>query len=285
MKKKTKSLGILYIVSTPIGNLKDITYRAIEILKTVNIIAAESINHTKKLLNFYKIKTKITSFNKENEKAKSYIILKKLIINENIAIVSNSGTPLINDPGELIVKMCHKNKIKVVPIPGACSAIAAISSSGISTKKFCYEGFIPRKEKKIENMFYNLYLEKRTIILLETSKRILKSLNIIMKIFGKNRKITFIKEVTKFWETIKKTRINKLIKWIKLDKKRYKGEILLIIEGNTNLHQKVITYNILETHKILKKFLMNSSAIIATSKIHNINKNLLYKYILKNKMT
>ncbi|WP_343190003.1 16S rRNA (cytidine(1402)-2'-O)-methyltransferase [Buchnera aphidicola (Astegopteryx bambusae)] len=281
MHKKNINTGNLYIISTPIGNIKDITYRSIETLKNVDIIAAENINHTKKLLNFYKIKNKIISFNKNNEKKKNEKILKILLNKKHVGIVSNAGTPLINDPGYLIVKKCHKKNIKVTPIPGPCAAIAAISSSGIQTKKFCYEGFVPKKKKKIKKMLEKLYLEDRTIIIYETSNRIIKTLKIMSKIFGKNKKITFAKEITKIWETIKKTKLKKLIKWLKSKKSRTKGEIILIIDRNKKLKKKKIYKKILKTFKIVKNFLPTSTAIKITSKIHDLNKNILYKYILK----
>ncbi|WP_343184097.1 16S rRNA (cytidine(1402)-2'-O)-methyltransferase [Buchnera aphidicola (Ceratovacuna keduensis)] len=284
MNKKYKNFGNLYIVSTPIGNIKDITYRSIEILKNVNIIAAENIKHTRKLLNVYKIKSNIISLNKNNENKKSKKIFSELLKKKDIAIVSNAGTPLINDPGNIIVKMCHKKDIKITPIPGACSAISAIVSSGIDSKSFCYEGFIPKKKKQIKKMCKKLSIEKRTIILFETSKRIIKSLKIMKKFFGKNRTITFSKEITKFWETIKKTKLEKLIKWLEFDKKRQKGEIVLIIKGQNNKKKK-IKEKILKTFKILKKKLSTNLSIKITSKIHNLKKNFLYKYILKKKMT
>ncbi|WP_343154840.1 16S rRNA (cytidine(1402)-2'-O)-methyltransferase [Buchnera aphidicola (Pseudoregma panicola)] len=284
MNKKYKNFGVLYIVSTPIGNMKDITYRSIEILKNVNIIAAESIKNIKKILNVYKIKSNIISLNKNNEKKMSNKIFLELSKNKNIAIVSKAGTPLINDPGYIIVKMCHKKNIKIVPIPGACSAISAIVSSGINSNNFCYEGFIPKKEKQIKKMFKKLSTEKRTIILFETSNRIIKSLKIMIKFFGKNRSITFLKEITKFWETIKKTKLKKLIEWLKFDKIRKKGEIVLIIKGKNNKKKK-IKEKILNTFSILKKYLNTNLSVKITSKIHNLRKNFLYKYILKKKMT
>ncbi|BGI51306.1 MAG: 16S rRNA (cytidine(1402)-2'-O)-methyltransferase [Buchnera aphidicola (Ceratovacuna japonica)] len=282
MKKINENFGNIYIVSTPIGNIKDITYRAIQVLKNVKIIASENINHTRKLLNFYKIKSNVISLNKNNEKKKSKKIFVELYKKKDVAIVSKAGTPIINDPGEIIIKMCYKKNIKIIPIPGACSAISAIVSSGISSKSFCYEGFIPKKCKEKEKMFKRLSLEKRTIILYETSNRIIKSLKYMIKFFGDNRTITFSKEITKLWETFKKTNLKNLIKWLKFDKNRIRGEIVLIIKGNKKKKKK-IKKKMLRTFKILRKILTQSHSIKITSKIHNINKNLLYKYILKKK--
>lgn len=147
--------GILYIVPTPIGNLSDITYRAIEILKKVNLIAVENIRHTNILLEHFNIKNVLTTLNKNNELIKSNYLIQKLKEGKNVALVSNAGTPLINDPGYYLIKKCHFLNIKIIPLPGPCAAITALIASGISSNRFCYEGFLPSK-KKLDATYYTL---------------------------------------------------------------------------------------------------------------------------------
>lgn len=147
-KKKENLYSILYIVPTPIGNLDDITQRAITVLKNVDLIIAENFLHTKKLLNYFSIKKNISIMNIHNEKNKSEKLIKILKDNKNLALVCNSGTPLINDPGYNLVSLCYKENIKVIPLPGPCAAITALSGSGLPTDRFCYEGYFPKSKKK-----------------------------------------------------------------------------------------------------------------------------------------
>ncbi|MDE5285500.1 MAG: 16S rRNA (cytidine(1402)-2'-O)-methyltransferase, partial [Buchnera aphidicola] len=221
--------GVLYIVPTPIGNLSDITYRALKTLKEVDIIAAENIKHTNILLKNFKIQNVLISMNKHNEYQKSDYLIRQLKKGKNIAIVSNAGTPVINDPGYFLIKQCHVLNIKIIPLPGACAAITALIASGIPANKFCYEGFLPSKKQERRNLLFSLRNEERTIIFYESKYRILQSIEDIIEQIDKNRHIVIAKEITKKWESIYGNTAEKILIWMKNNTYRYKGELVVII--------------------------------------------------------
>ncbi|WP_367673327.1 16S rRNA (cytidine(1402)-2'-O)-methyltransferase [Buchnera aphidicola] len=279
MKKKYK--GILYIVPTPIGNLSDITYRAVEILKNVHIIAAENIHHTTILLNHFDIKNYIIAMNKHNEKKQSNYLIEQLKKGKNIALVSNAGTPVINDPGYFLVVECHLNDIQITPLPGACAAITAIVASGISAKRFCYEGFLPSKKKERCNLLKSLRKEERTLIFYETKHRILESIQDIIEEIDDNRYITLAKEITKKWEFIYKEKAKIILEWVQHNKNSYKGETVIIIEGFKPPKYKLISQKEINTFNILRAFLTLKQSVYITSQIHKTKKNNLYQYAIK----
>lgn len=275
--------GVLYIVPTPIGNLSDITHRALEVLKNVNLIAAENIRHTNILLQHFNIKNHIVSMNKDNEKNKSNILIKELQKGKNIALVSNAGTPIINDPGNVLIKKCHFFNINVVPLPGACAAITALSASGINNNRFCYEGFFPSKKKIRCDLLQSLKEETRTIIFYETKYRILESIEDIIEQIDKNRHIVIARELTKKWESIYGATATEILKWLREDRYRYQGEMVVMIAGFKPLKTTLISKKILDTFSILINFFSFKKAVLITSKIHNISKNNLYQHVVKNK--
>ncbi|WP_367681513.1 16S rRNA (cytidine(1402)-2'-O)-methyltransferase [Buchnera aphidicola] len=278
---KTELNGILYIVPTPIGNFSDITQRALTILTNVDMIAAENIYHTHVLLKNFKISNKLISINQKNEKKQSKKIIEKLITGKKIALVSNAGTPVINDPGFILIKNCHKNKIKVTPLPGACAAIAALSASGIASNRFCYEGFLPNKKIARCNLLQSLKKETRTIIFYESPHRILNSITDIVNEIGSNRNIVLIKEISKYWESIYHGTSSELLTWLQKDKKNCKGEMVIIIEGFQKLSgKKMLTQQICHTLNLIRKEISLKKTIELTAKIYNIKKNILYNYAL-----
>jgi 16S rRNA (cytidine1402-2'-O)-methyltransferase len=276
-------LGILYIVPTPIGNLSDVTYRALEVLKNVSIIAAENIRHTNVLLQHFKIKNNLILMNKDNEKKQSEHLIKELKKGKKIALVSNAGTPIINDPGSILIKKCHFFNITVIPLPGACAAITALSASGIINNHFCYEGFLPSKKKIRCDLLSSLKEETRTIIFYESKYRILESIQDIIEQIDKNRHIVIAREITKKWESIYGAKAHLILEWLKEDKYRYKGEIVIIIEGFKKLQTNHLSKKILDTFAILRNVLSLKTSVLITSKIYNISKNNLYQYAVKKK--
>lgn len=272
--------GKLYIVPTPIGNFLDITKRALLILKEVNIIACENIKNTYLLLKHFKIYTTLTSIHQHNEIKKSQKLIQKLIKGKNIALVADAGTPLINDPGYILVNLCHENQITIIPLPGACAAITALIASGLPSNKFCYEGFLPSKKNARCKTLKNLKYEQRTIIFYETSRRLLHSLEDIIKEFGPDRNIAIAKELTKIWEFIYKAPAKKILTWLLSDKNKCKGEIVIIIKGYICSNQHLLSNKILKTLKLLKEVLPLKIAVKVTTKIHNIKKNQLYRYAI-----
>lgn len=278
---KTELNGILYIVPTPIGNLSDITQRALTILTNVDMIAAENIYHTHVLLKNFKIYNKLISINQKNEKKQSKKIIKKLIAGKKIALVSNAGTPVINDPGFTLIKSCHENKIKVIPLPGACAAITALSASGIASNRFCYEGFLPNKKIARCNLLQSLKKETRTIIFYESPHRILNSITDVVNEIGANRNVVLIKEISKCWESIYHGTSSELLAWLQKDKKNCKGEIVIIIEGFQKLSgKKLLSQQVCHTLNLIRKEISLKKTIELTAKIYNIKKNILYNYAL-----
>ena len=217
--------GNLYIISTPIGNLSDISSRALEILSSVNLIAAEDTRVSRKLLNHYKIKNKLISYNDFNENFKAKSLLDLLKNDKNIAVISDAGTPCISDPGYRIVNMALMNNIKVISIPGATSLIAALSISGLPSDKFFFEGFLPKKKGLNKRMKILSKLDA-TIIIFESPKRVVKTLNKILDFMG-DRVVSLCKEITKIHETTYFGRISEVLD--KISQNTIKGEFVVMV--------------------------------------------------------
>ena len=266
----------LYIVATPIGNLNDITLRAIEILKKVDLVAAEDTRHSGLLLQHLGIKAKLFALHDHNEQEKSQLLIEKLKSGVSIALISDAGTPLINDPGYHLVKACRENEINVVPIPGACAAIAALSVAGLPSDKFSYEGFLPAKSKARQDYLMTLVNETRTMIFYESTHRLLDTLHDMQTVFGADKQIVLAKELTKTWETIVSYPVSQLINWLNEDIARQKGEFVLIVEGHTKTDTD-IDPNVIHTLKLLTKELPLKKAAAITAEIYGLKKNQLYQ--------
>ena len=219
-------VGTLYIISTPIGNLGDITYRALDILKTIDFLGCEDTRVTKKLLNHYKISSNLFSYNDINEKPMVQKLIDRLNNNENIGLVSDAGTPGISDPGYRLVNACHLNNINVVSIPGASSVIASLSISGLPTDNFYFCGFLPKKKGR-KTKFEFLLSIKGTIIIFESPYRVLKTLSDIYDYMG-NRVISVCKELTKIHEKVSLGNVKDVMNQFD-DKNKLKGEFVILI--------------------------------------------------------
>lgn len=222
--------GILYLVATPIGNLEDISFRAIRTLKEADLIAAEDTRHSIKLLNHYEIKTPMTSYHEFNKVEKAKYLVKQLQEGKNIALVTDAGTPGISDPGEELVKQAYAAGIEVTSIPGACAAVTALTLSGLSTGRFCFEAFLPTDKKDRLRVLEELKKETRTIILYEAPHRLNKTLHELYEALG-DRTVTVIKELTKKHETIWQTTLSEAA--LTFDQQEAKGEYVLVIEGKS----------------------------------------------------
>lgn len=220
--------GVLYLCATPIGNLEDITFRVIRTLKEVDLIAAEDTRHSIKLLNHFDIKTPMTSYHEFNKVDKAKYLVEKLLDGSNIALITDAGTPGISDPGEELVRQAYEAGITVTSLPGACAAITALTISGLATRRFAFEAFLPSDKKDRLRILEELKKETRTIILYEAPHRLCKTLKEIQDSLG-DRKLTIVKELTKKHETAWQTTISAAI--TRYEEEAPKGEFVLVIEG------------------------------------------------------
>jgi len=227
--KRGNTSGILYVVSTPIGNLEDITLRALNTLQEVKLIAAEDTRRTRKLLTHYQIKTPLTSYFEHNEQSKSEYLLSLLKEGERIALVSDAGTPGISDPGYRLISKAIANHISVVPVPGVSSVTAALSVSGLATHSFLFKGFIPPKKGKRRTLFNEIKDENVTVVLYESPRRLMASLEDLLDICG-DRRVVIAREMTKVFEEVMRGRVSELIAQLK--DKNIKGEITVMLEGS-----------------------------------------------------
>lgn len=272
--------GTLYIVPTPIGNLGDITQRALATLQAVDLIVAEDTRHTGLLLQHFAITARLFALHDHNEQQKADLLLARLQQGESIALVSDAGTPLINDPGYHLVRRCRAEGVCVVPLPGACAAITALSAAGLPSNRFCYEGFLPAKNKARQDALRALLEETRTLILYESTHRLLDTLADIETVFGRDRYVVLARELTKAWESIYGAPIAALLAWVKEDDVRRKGEMVLIIEGY-QADNTVLPADALRTLVLLQRELPLKKAAALAAEIHGVKKNALYKYALE----
>ncbi|MFP3028980.1 MAG: 16S rRNA (cytidine(1402)-2'-O)-methyltransferase [Arsenophonus sp.] len=281
--KKVKMVSMLYIVPTPIGNLDDITLRALQILKQVDLIAAEDTRRTGLLLQYFAIKNRIISLHEHNEQQKINKLIPQLKDGLNIALVSDGGTPLINDPGYHFVKYCRQEGIRVVPLAGPCAAIMALSAAGITSNRFCYEGFLPAKRKSRQEILEGLMEESRTLIFYESPHRLLETLADMIAIFGAKRYVVLARELTKIWESIYGLPVGELLDWVKVDENRYRGEMVLLVKGyQLAKDSKVaIPFDAMKTLLLLQQSLPLKKAVTITAEIYGLKKNTLYKYAIK----
>ena len=268
------------IVATPIGNLNDITIRALETLKNVDYIAAEDTRHTLKLLNYFDISKPLISYYKENEKTKSEVIIEKIEEGKNIALVSDAGTPGISDPGEEVIKKAIERNIKVIPIPGACAAINAIICSGFSTKEFEFIGFLSAKKsekvKKLEELKYDL----RTLIIYEAPHKLESTLNTMLEVLG-DRNICIARELTKIHEEFIRGKISEILNSVE-----YRGECVILVEGakisksEQNI-ENLTKLSLDEHYKYYEKKGFSKKEIVKQiAKDRKLEKNEVYQYFL-----
>ncbi|MFS1537454.1 MAG: 16S rRNA (cytidine(1402)-2'-O)-methyltransferase [Candidatus Phlomobacter fragariae] len=285
--KEVEMVSTLYIVPTPIGNLDDITLRALQILKQVDLIAAEDTRRTGLLLQNFAINTRMMSLHDHNEQQKIDQLIPQLKQGLSIALVSDAGTPLINDPGYHLVKYCRQAGIRVVPLPGPCAAITALSAAGIASDRFCYEGFLPAKRKNRQGVLQGLTDDSRTLIFYESPHRLLDTLADMIAILGAERYVILARELTKIWESIHGLPVGKLLDWVKVDENRYRGEMVLVVEGyraakNGNT---AISHEVLKTLALLQQSLPLKKAVAITAEIYGLKKNALYKHVLEQQVS
>lgn len=221
--------GQLFLCATPIGNLEDMTFRCIRILKEVDLIAAEDTRNSIKLLNHFEIKTPMTSYHEFNKVQKARVLVEKMIKGENIALITDAGTPGISDPGEELVRQCVEADIKVTPIPGAAACVNALIMSGLPTRRFAFEAFLPSDKKEKAEVLEVLKNEQRTMIIYEAPHRLVKTLEELCEVIGHDRKISVCKELTKKHETVYRDTLQGAFEYYSVNEP--KGEYVLVIEG------------------------------------------------------
>lgn len=277
--------GILYLCATPIGNLEDMTFRAIRILKEVDLIAAEDTRNSIKLLNHFEIRTPMTSYHEYNKIEKGRKLVEKLQEGLNIALITDAGTPGISDPGEELVRMCKEAGITVTSLPGACACITALTISGMPTRRFSFEAFLPAEKKERQQILKEIKEETRTIILYEAPHRLLKTLKELQEEFGENRRITVCRELTKKHETTCSGSISEVIQYY--EENTPKGECVLVLEGKSREEMEEekkaqwLTLSVEEHFQFyLDQGIERKEAMKRTAKDRGVSKRDIYKEIV-----
>ena len=277
--------GTLYLCATPIGNLGDMTPRVIETLKEVDIIAAEDTRNSIKLLNHFEIRTSMTSYHEYNKVEKADYLVEQLMQDKNVALITDAGTPAISDPGEVLVQKCLQAGITVTSLPGAAACITALTLSGLSTRRFCFEGFLPSDKKEKAEILEELQEESRTIILYEAPHNLVRKLKELQETMG-NRKVTLCRELTKKFETILPTTLEDALALYEQEEPR--GEYVLVIEGKSRQKKKEEERQAwqamsIEEHMSYyeKEGMDKKSAMKQVAKDRGVTKREIYQYFLK----
>ena len=278
-----KKMGTLYIVATPIGNLGDMTVRAVEILKSVDKIAAEDTRHSASLLKHYMISKPVISLHNFNERERLEQVTDALKQGESIALISDAGTPLISDPGFHLVREAKAQGITVSPIPGACAVIAALSASGLPTDKFIFEGFLPAKNEARKQHLLTLLREPRTMVFYEAPHRLLDTLQSLLDVFGGKRKAVVAREISKIYESIKTDDLQVLADYYAAHEDECRGEVVMLLAGAEAEDDAAVSIHPQEVLSILLQELPLKQAVALASKITGERRNVLYDAALAQK--
>jgi len=273
--------GQLYIVSTPIGNLEDITLRALRILKEVDIIAAEDTRHSLKLLNHYGISKPMVSYWKEKEQVRSDEIMRKLLSGRSVALISDAGTPGISDPGSVLIQKAIEENIQIIPVPGPAAFVSALSLSGLPTDEFTFLGFLPAGKTRRLKVLKELILERRTLIFYEAPHRIIETLTDMESVFT-GRKVAVAKEITKIHEEIVRGPVPEIM--AALNKSKIAGEYVIVLEGNKEEGKHMIDDVLPEVFSLMRRGLGRKEAVRRVSEIYGLSKKGLYDRSLKDEI-
>ncbi len=272
--------GTLFLVATPIGNLSDITLRALETLKNADVIAAEDTRVTRKLLSHFEIRTPTVSYHEHNRREAGEALLRRLQNGESVALVTDAGTPAISDPGADLVKLCIDSGVEIVPIPGACAAINALIVSGLDTRRFVFEGFLPTEKKEREDTLFSLKSESRTAILYESPHRLKETLAALLSTLG-DRRVTLCRELTKLNETHTHTTLKDALNL--LETKEARGEYVLVLEGAKQEEAPFWETLSVEEHfeGYLKQGYTKKDAIRSVAADRGVKKNEIYMHFVE----
>ncbi len=279
MSETNVNPSTLYIVATPIGNLGDISQRALDVLTQVDVIACEDTRHTGKLLSSFAIKNKTVSLHDHNERQRQEHIAGLLQAGQSVALVSDAGTPLISDPGFHLVRHCRSLGLVVSPVPGACAAISALCSAGLPTDRFSFEGFLPSKSGARQTTLKLLEHEERTMVFYDAPRRAIDTVEDIVETLGGERYIVIARELTKTFETIHSDSAENFLTWLAEDANQLKGEMVLIIEGYKAKVNEISPVAI-KTLKLLLAEMKPKKACAIAAEIHGVKKNALYDIAL-----
>lgn len=273
--------GILYVVATPIGNLADMVPRAIETLQTVAVIAAEDTRHSARLLAHFDIKTPAIAYHDHSDEQRTDNLINRLLAGEHVALISDAGTPLVSDPGYRLVRKAREQGITVVPIPGACAMIAALSAAGLPSDRFAFEGFLPAKEVARRAQLELVANDSRTLIFYEAPHRIVETLQDMVTVFGPDREVVMARELTKTFETIKGDKAAALAEWVGSDSNQQRGEIVLLVQGISKTDNAEMTPEHERIMNVLLEELPVKQAAAMGAKITGLKKNYLYQWALE----
>lgn len=277
--------GTLFIVATPIGNYADMSPRAIDTLKQVDVILAEDTRHSGRLLQHFGIKSKLLALHEHNEKQIFPKILIRLQQGQNLALISDAGTPLISDPGFYLTRALHREGIRISPVPGPCALIAALSAAGMPTDRFCFEGFVPAKSSARKKYLSGMKNESRTLVFYESPHRIEASITDMIHVFGAERQAVFIREISKTFETIKSATLAQVQQLITTDNYQQKGEMVIIVAGADKAPELTTNQQLpAEAQQILRVLLAElglKQAVALTVKITGLKRRLIYQTALQ----
>lgn len=277
-------MGTLYVVATPIGNLEDISARALRVLREVSLIAAEDTRHSSRLLAHFGIQTPLAACHEHNEREEGGRLIGRLQGGEDVALISDAGTPLISDPGYHLVRQARAAGVAVVPVPGACALIAALSAAGLPSDRFIFEGFLPAKAAARCARLEALKEEPRTLIFYEAPHRILESLGDFRDVFGGDRIAVLGRELTKTFETLKGLPLSELHAWVEADSNQQRGECVVLVEGwHAPLDERAVSAEALRVLDLLLAEMPLKRAAAIAADITGVRKNLLYQAALERK--
>jgi 16S rRNA (cytidine1402-2'-O)-methyltransferase len=275
-----QSTATLFVVATPIGNLQDMQPRAVEVLRQVALIAAEDSRHSAPLLRHFEISTPVWAYHDHSDQQRTDAIIGRLLGGEDVALISDAGTPLISDPGYRLVDAAHQHGINVCPIPGACAMVAALSASGLPTDRFSFLGFLPAKTQARVNVLSGYVKATETLVFYEAPHRLLDTLQDMQATFGGERVVVLARELTKMFETIKRLPLSDMVTWVASDANQQRGECVLLVKGVADT-VSILSPEIEKMMQVLAQELPLKQAAAIASKITGLKKNALYQWALE----
>ncbi|WP_193161330.1 16S rRNA (cytidine(1402)-2'-O)-methyltransferase [Microbulbifer hainanensis] len=275
--------ALLYIVATPIGNLADMVPRAIEVLQCADLVAAEDTRHSQRLFSHFDIDTPLMAYHDHSDDVRTEQILQRLQQGQTVALISDAGTPLISDPGYRLVREARARGVRVIPVPGACAFVAALSAAGLPSDRFSFEGFLPAKAGAREKSLQALESDTRTLIFYEAPHRVLDTLEAMAQVFGGEREAVIARELTKAFETIHLAPLAELAEWVRADGNQQRGEIVLLVRGAERRQDATLDAEAQRVMKLLLAELPPKRAAALAADITGVNKKTLYNWSLEQK--